>query len=216
MASGFVKFFVTHIDNDFEEMVTGKEIPWFKTHSENKGDSITVSSDQGCSGNKSLKFQDAAGLKYRFNPHIDLKINYTNGTATTGFALKASRETTFFCEWRDYPENTSSYIIGPHIRVKGGAIYASGRDEKGRTKTFKVCDLPSAGWANIVMTAGLGPQSTGRWRVQVTVADKVIADNEYLFSRKDFKRMLWFGICADGDFKDTFYVDDLKIQGAIK
>jgi hypothetical protein len=44
------------------------------------------------------------------------------------------------------------------------------------------------------------------------VSDKVIANDEYLFQRKEFNRMKWFGICADGDFKDSFYIDDLKIN----
>jgi hypothetical protein len=206
------KFFVTEFDNDFEEMVTGKEIPWFKTHTEKKGDSIIVSSDQACSGKKSLKFKDVDGLKYKFNPHIDLKINYTNGIAATAFALKANRKTTFFFEWRDYPENTSSYISGPSVRIKDGAIYAVGRDGKGRRKSFKVCDLPSDDWVRLTISAGLGAQSSGKWRFQVMVSDKVIANDEYLFQRKEFNRMKWFGICADGDFKDSFYIDDLKIN----
>ena len=202
---------VKKVDTDFELIRVGSQIPWFATHSDKRGDEIVVSSGAAFSGKKSLKFQDKAGLKHKFNPHITLDLSYTNGVVESGFALKATKETIFFAEWREYPVGKRAYVSGPHVRVRGGVVYAVGLDDKGVSKTFKVCDLPDSGWINIFITAGLGEKYTGKWRIRITISGQVTAEQEYRFQRDKFSKMDWFGICADGDSDHTFYIDDLKI-----
>lgn len=163
---------------------------------------IRVSEETAATGKRSLKFVDAAGLKFRFNPHLVYSPHLRKGIATGSFALRIEPGVEFYHEWRD---GKNPYTIGPSIHVTpDGELIASGQP---------LLVIPAGEWARIEITCGLGKQANGRYDLSVTFPGKEPQRFEGLScGNPAFNRLDWWGFVSNADASTTFFIDNIALS----
>jgi len=192
------------IAEDFEEVPVGEKPPGAVV-SEDAGVKeavIRVTDETAASGKRSLKFTDAPGQKFPWDPHMWYEPRFKEGVMAGKFALRMEKGAVFFHEWRTQGH---PYQAGPSLRVEGdGTLTAAGK---------KVATLPPGKWARFEITAGLGKDAKGTWDLAVTLPDTPepikLAD---LPCSPQFKSLFWLGFVAHGNEKTVFYVDDIELK----
>jgi hypothetical protein len=199
------RYVVRRLHEDFENLPVGAPFPNVTAHVEKKGDGIAVTAETAFSGRQSLKVQDAEGLTYAYNPHFTFGCLFTNAVVENRFAVRLTAGAEFFAEWRDYPEGGGNdYKIGPCLVFRDGKIIARTRGGE-----RPVAELPAGTWAQVTVTAAVGPAADGRWSVRVARAGQPDAEAAGLpFASEAFKAVEWLGFCSTAKNKSAFYLDD--------
>ncbi|MFO1490765.1 MAG: right-handed parallel beta-helix repeat-containing protein [Kiritimatiellia bacterium] len=192
------------IENEtFEYMDAGQcWLPRQEIHQEARGDHIGVTGDVAATGRFSLKFQDAKGLQFSYDPHLVLTPRYTNGVATVRFDFRFDPGAKFYFEWRD---DGQDYKTGPSIHFGG--------DGTMRIKNGPAVEGIVAGqWMRLEMTAPLGPDAAGRCEVRLTLpGDKeprLFRDISCEAGWTSFSRLV---ISMTSDADTALYLDNLSI-----
>ncbi|MEI6501042.1 MAG: right-handed parallel beta-helix repeat-containing protein, partial [Armatimonadota bacterium] len=163
--------------------------------------SIRVSDEAAATGKHSLKFTDAPGLKFDWQPHLVYNPNLKSGVIHFGFSTRLEQGAILWHEWRD---NANPYRVGPSLRVTAaGEVIACGKT---------LLTLQRGQWVRFEITCGLGKQSTGTWDLIVTLP----GGQPRLFAalplgNKAFKSLNWLGFVSQATDKTVFYLDDLKM-----
>ncbi|MBN1343706.1 MAG: right-handed parallel beta-helix repeat-containing protein [Phycisphaerae bacterium] len=188
---------------DFEAAPDGSKPPDARVFTENKGDSVGVvagPTDPQRGGKRCLMVQDAPGLQHGFNPHFFWTPNYTEGVATFRFDMRVEQGVVMYVEWRD---NHQPYRVGPSLWVGGGKLRVGGKE---------LADIPTGQWVRYEVTAGLGPQSTGKWDLTVTLPGQPAKSFKGLGNGSpDFKTLNWLGFSSTANEKTVFYLDNLEL-----
>ncbi|MDQ2687017.1 MAG: right-handed parallel beta-helix repeat-containing protein [Armatimonadota bacterium] len=189
------------IHQDFEDIPVGQPAPDAQTNTEHKGDSILVTDETAASGHHSLKFTDAPGLQFAYDPHLVVSPNYTRGVTTMDFALRVEDGVNLYHEWRDW--RTASYKIGPSFTIVGGKLIIGGKP---------VMDIPSGVWGHYKVAAPIGKGAAGKWTLTVTLpgqAPQVFRDLPN--GSADFNALTWIGFVSNATDKTIFYLDDVNL-----
>jgi len=185
---------------DFEAVPVGKKPDRCRIHQENKGDSIAVTDQVARSGKRSLLVRDAPGLTHAFNPHFYYLPDHGRGTTTFAFDILPGPKTNMYHEWRSAG---SPYKVGPTLAIRAGKLLAAGKHRM---------DVPAGKWLHVEVTAGIGPDSKGSWRLTVTGADgKTRRFEKIPNGHKDWKRLQWLGFSSTANAKTTFHLDNLVL-----
>ena len=106
-------------------------------------------------------------------------------------------------EWRDAPELNTAYAVGPRLEVlPDGTLRAAGR---------RLLKLPHNTWAHLEIVCLLGPQASGKYRVDVVLPGQtpaVFADIPY---QADFKVLRWVGFISASAQPACYWVDNLSL-----
>ena len=112
---------------------------------------VIVTDETAASGKHSLKITDAPGLTYPYDPHLNYRVNYSEGLVRNSFDLRGEKGAQIDFEWRDWSE--SQYQTGPRFGIRASQLWIEGAPPLA---------LPLSQWVHFEITAGLGKQGTGQ------------------------------------------------------
>jgi hypothetical protein len=192
----------TPIDDGFETTAEG-QLPAMATVSEEgRGDSIRVTSETAATGKHSLKFTDAPGLQYSFNPHLFYAPHFNHGRAILSFDIRREPGAIVGHEWRDA---ANPYRVGPSLRIDAdGKLSAGGRP---------IIDLPAGKWVHVEIVCVLGRPSQGVYDLSVTLPGqppRVFA--KLPCGSVNFRRLEWLGFTSLATEKTVFYLDNIRLH----
>ena len=186
--------------DDFEGYSVGMAADFAQTYGEENEARIRVTDETAAAGVHSLKFTDAAGLKYQYNPHLFYDPALREGAATLQFDLMFRSGAVLAHEWRDAG---ATYHTGPSIAVdEKGALTAGKR---------KLMDLPTNEWVRFEVTCGLGNRATGYYRLAVTPQGQQTKAFDKLPCDTLFTSLRWLGFISNATQKAQFYLDNLML-----
>lgn len=189
------------IHEDFEATPVGQKAADAVTNEENAVATIRVTDETAATGKHSLKFVDAPGQKFNYNPHLFYNPGFNQGRVVGSFDLRVEAGTLLYHEWRD---GSSPYQVGPSVRVEAdGALMAAGR---------KVAQLPAGKWVHFEIACGLGTAANGKWDLAVTLPGQAPIALKGLPCNPAFRELRWYGFTADADAAGVFYLDNLHLD----
>lgn len=193
----------TPVNADFEDVPVGQRSPG-STHEDSnvKAATIRVTDATAASGKHSLKFSDAPGQNYPFDPFLWFEPHYGEGVMEGRFALRMEPGAVFYHEWRTQGE---PYHAGPSLRVEAdGTLKAGGKN---------LLKLPHSQWAQIEITAGVGRKANAKWDLAVTLPGAAEPQRfPALPCSSKFRHLAWYGFVSDAGDVSTFYVDDVSLK----
>jgi hypothetical protein len=190
------------VHDTFEQTEVGQPPRADQVHVEGRGDSILVTDETAASGKHSLKFTDAEGLRYAYNPHLVYSPNHSKGTTRCSFHLRIEPGVLFQHEWRDW--RSTLYSVGPSLRIEDAKLRVGGND---------LLDLPVGQWVHFDISADLGTDNSGTWDLVVTLPGQEPRRFEKLANgNRSFEQLTWLGFVSNATTKTVFYLDNLKID----
>ena len=191
---------VLPIDEDFEDVAVGGKVPSAHTYEDAEVITATarVTDELAASGQHCLKFQDDAGQKDIWNPHVYYDPKFGSGTVEERFDLRLEPGAVLTHEWRDMTVNP--YKVGPAIAVAADGTLKS--------REQSLLKLPHNTWVHVVIRGKLGDQQDGKWRLTVTVAGQP-AQTFDLTCGTDMKNLRWMGWTSHANSAAAFYVDNV-------
>jgi hypothetical protein len=189
----------TPVQDDFEEALAGMT-PEDPTVSVESAGTILVTDELAAQGKQCLKFVDAPGQSFRFNPHLWYSPHLAAGQVRGSFDVRIEPGAIGHFEWRQY--DGGSYRIGPSLRIEGdGTLLSGGRH---------IGTIPLSQWLHIDITCRLGDRAEGHWTLRYGPLGGTLSQLE-LPCDPDFRRLDWVGFIADAAIAAVFYVDNLQI-----
>jgi hypothetical protein len=188
------------INDDFETYPVGAPPSDCVVNMENRGESVAVTDETSAGGKQSLKFTDAEGLQFSFNPHIVYSPYYSKGIARCSYDVRLEEGAELWQEYRDW--SADPYTIGPSLQFAGGKL---------RFRDTVLMDLPTGKWFHVEVTLPLGDRA-GKWELTVTLPGQEprrFADLEVV--TPGWKRITWIGFVSNATKKTVFYLDNLRI-----
>lgn len=190
------------IAEDCEALKVGDKIAFAGTSGEENGASIRVVANPQGEG-QVLKFQDADGLQFEWQPHLATNVSWNKGAVKASLDVLLEPGAEFWHEWRD---RSNPYQVGPCIRFKDGAFIVGNE---------KVCDAPAGKWLHVELTSPLGDDTAkGTFDVSLTTDDgktQLYAGTGKLGSAKwrTLDCLVWV---SNATTKSAFYLDNLKYE----
>jgi parallel beta-helix repeat protein len=189
------------VSDDFEKTAVGVKAAQAVTWGEAGDATIRVTDEQAASGKHSLKFTDAPGLDFSYNPHLWYTPYLTDCVAKLQYDLRIEPGAVVGMEWRD---GANPYRVGPSMNISAsGELTASGKH---------VIDFPPNEWVHFEVTFGLGKRNTGTWDLTVTVRGQEPVRLEGLPGDPKLKRLEWLGFVSAAEEKAVFYLDNVKLE----
>jgi hypothetical protein len=192
----------TPIHEDFEQALAGMPPEGPTTSIENVG-SILVTEEVAAAGKQSLKFTDAPGQKYSFNPHLWYSPHLAKGPVRGSFDVRIESGAVGHFEWREY--SGSAYRVGPSVRIEGDGTLLSGGKPIGR--------VPLGSWLHIEIACGLGDAASGTWTLRYGSLGGEATQLELPCDPR-FRKLDWVGFIADATVAAAFYVDNVTIAAS--
>ncbi len=189
----------TPVQDDFEDTLSGLPPDGPAISVEHVG-SILVTAELAAQGKQSLKFTDAPGQKFSFNPHLWYSPHLVTGKVRGSFDVRIEPGAIGHFEWRDY--SGGGYRVGPSVRIEGDGKLLSGGQQLGQ--------VPLSQWLRIEVTCGLGDTANGKWTLHYGPLGGALTQLE-LTCDPQFRKLDWVGLIADATVAAVFYVDNLKI-----
>ncbi len=190
------------IHEDFELLRPGQGMPGWQLMAANRDENVEVTAETGAGGSKqNLKFKDGPGGATYF-PHLVQYLLHPSGVVRIAFDLRVEPGARPSFESRD---NDPWYTTGMSLDVmEDGMLKSAGKD---------LLKVPFSEWLRIEMTGGVGPDSTGKYHLAVTLpgdaAPRVFDDLPY---RKGFHTLGWVGFSAMTQKTNTFFVDNFVLE----
>lgn len=192
----------TPISEAFEELPVGAQPEDVALYTENDAASILVTDEAAASGKHSLKFTDAAGQQYSFNPHMVFSPNFQKGVMAGSFDLRVEAGAFAVVEWRDA---ANPYHVGPSIYVEpDGRVLSQGK-ELGRVEHGQ--------WFHYEVACGLGDQANGTWSLRFgPLGNQEIQRFDNLPCSPEFQELRWLGFVSNAVEAAVFYVDNILLK----
>ena len=153
-------------------------------------------------GRHSLKFTDAAGLKYSFNPHMYYVPHFHDGIVRLSFDLRVEQGALVGHEWRDARQ---PYGVGPSMLLdaRRGLVVA------GKT----LADLPLSKWIHLEIVCPLGGKTMGKYDLTLTLpGESPRVFRQIACGSPKFNRLEWLGFTSLATEKTAFYLDNVKLS----
>ena len=191
------------LNEDFENYLVGAKPGEGQTNLEGKGDSITVSNEQAAAGSKqSLKFQDAEGLTYSFDPHLVYTPNYAEGAGKVSFDVWLGPGAQLWHEYRDW--STDPYKVGPSLHFADGKLQVGDQ---------ALLDVPAEQWMHVEVTCHVGASAKDVWELAVTLPGGETKRFDNLpVGAAGWNKLTWVGFVSNATTKSVFYIDNVKME----
>jgi hypothetical protein len=189
----------TPVHDDFEDALVGLAPEGVHLNAESVG-SICVTDEMAASGRHSLKFADAPGQQYSFNPHMWYSPGFTAGEMHGSFDVRMGPGAIGHFEWRDY--SGGDYRVGPSLTLDGGGqVLAQG----------KVLGAAATGqWLHVAISCRLGDEADGTWTLRFGPMGGEPTELKLTCDPK-FRKLDWVGFIANATVDAVFYVDNVTI-----
>ncbi len=189
------------IDDGFEDSPVNATVDGANTHGEAGSARIRVTAEQAASGEHSLRFEDAAGLDFSWNPHVYYMPNLPSGLVRLSYDLRLEKGAIIANDWRD---GSSPFRTGPSLSVDAeGVLTANGQE---------IATLPTDTWVHIEVTNGLGKLATGRYELKVAIPDRPEIALTDLPGNAAMKSLRWLGFVSNAEDTAVFYLDNVKLE----
>jgi len=190
------------IHDGFEETPVGNVASDAHTQGEEGSARIRVTDETAATGSYSLRFTDAPGLKFAFNPHLVYLPNLRSGRAVGRCALRVEPGAVLFHEWRD---SRSPYRVGPSIWVQAdGKLTVGGKE---------LLSIRPSEWFTLEIECVLGKDATGTFNMKVALAgEEPRAFENLACGSKAFARLEWMGFVSNADAETVAYLDDVSLE----
>lgn len=194
------------VDQDFERIAPGLiGIRGAKYVSENKGESIGVTDEIGSPiggvSKRSLKVQDAPGLRRSYEPVLDIYPKWESGTFRVRFDIMAQPGADGFFEMRD--GNGGEFAAGPYLRWQKGILVAN------NTASQKLADVKPGEWLRLEITATTG---SGMYDVTLTREDGTKTEFPSIPCKPSWNSASYLLFSALGTTKTAFFIDNVKLE----
>ncbi len=171
---------------------------------------IVVSDERALSGRMSLKFTDAAGLRFAWMPRIYYSLRPQDGWArlSCSFWLDPQRPPRVLLDPRQYSgAGPEEYFSGPMLTVTpDGQLTAAGGQTLGR--------VPLGQWFTLTLWLQVGGQDQVRAPAELKTADGTRTRFTVPFASEKFRRPERLVICCPGEEPAMFFVDDVIFEPA--
>lgn len=185
---------------DFEQLALGQAPAGWTLSSRGQDETAAVTDESAASGTKSLRFQDGPSGE-RFHPHLYHRLAHSSGVIRIAFDLRVERGAWPSFESRDTnPWHTTGMLLEV---LPDRTLRAAGRD---------LMKVPVGQWLNVEMVGGVGPDSTGHYRLTVRLPGEAPRVFDELPYRPGFKTLGWIGFSAMTRERRTFYVDNFVLE----
>ena len=190
------------IDDGFEETSVGAPPALAIADAPQSGASIQVTDETAATGQRCLKFTDAPGLKYTWQPHMYYQPRIRKGVAQLSFAIRLEEGAEFIHEWRD---TSQPYRVGPSIRIApNGEVSTNGKS---------LLKVPVGQWIRLAIEAPLGKESTGTYALTVQPPGEVPERfTDLSVGNPQWRSLRWLGFISLAERETTIYVDDVKLR----
>ncbi len=189
------------LDEGFENTPSGVTAENCITWGEAGAARIRVTDQAAATGRHSLRFEDAPGLDFAYNPHLWYSPHQTSGLARGSFDLRLEPGALFWHEWRD---NASPYRVGPSVGVDATGQLKSGDQV--------LMNVPWGQWIHFEISAGLGKQATGAWDLVVTVPGQAPQRFMDLPCDPRWKALEWMGFISNAEEATVFDLDNVTLK----
>ncbi|MDZ4404283.1 right-handed parallel beta-helix repeat-containing protein [Prosthecobacter sp.] len=213
------------VDQNFERIALGMiGVRGAKYGSENKGESIGVTDEVSSpipSGSgkttvnngqplqttanflskRSLKVQDAPGLKHSYDPVLDIYPKWESGTFHVSFDIMAQPGADWFFEMR--AGNGGEFAAGPYIRWQKGILVAN------VTASHKLAELKPGEWLRIEITATTGG---AKYDVTLTRQDGTKTDFKSIPCKPTWTNASYMLFSSLGTTKTALFIDNVKLE----
>ncbi|WP_307265546.1 right-handed parallel beta-helix repeat-containing protein [Oligosphaera ethanolica] len=191
--------------HDFEDVAPGAE-PDGQVFTENRGDSIVVTTERAKYGRHCLKIQDVPGLKHRFNPHWCLLDRWQSGTLLLSFDINLEATMVLYVELRD---NEQPYRTGPSLQFREGVL--SVREAGAAEGEYReLTTLPIDSWFRIQLETPLGNAAAQGSTLVMIGPDGQEQRWHVRHVDDDWQAVTWLGFVADGDVKAACWLDNVR------
>jgi hypothetical protein len=187
------------IEQNFEKVAIGAKAPDAQTYEDNDQATARISDGAVFIGTRSLKFTDAPGGKFPYNPHVFWAPNFTGGMARASFALRPEAGAIIHHEWRD---KANPYHVGPSIHIEADGTL--------KVNQQNMAKLPHGAWTTFEISCALGEEANGEWTLKLTLPGQDTITRKFTGS-KEFRSLDWFGFVSNANGKAVFYLDDVKV-----
>ncbi len=192
----------TAVADTFEHAAVGSTPNSFEAHVENKGDSIRVTDETAAGDKRSLKVTCAPGLQHSFYPYLNYHVNYATGVVQNAFDLRVEKGAQVSFEWRD--DHVSPYQTALHFTIRGGKLdFGDGAP----------IAVPAGQWVHFEVTAVVGPASTGKYTLRVTVpGQNAVEFKDRPWTMPKFERLTWVGYTSGARTNTAYYLDNVRLN----
>lgn len=192
------------LTEDFESTPVGEKAPGMTAVEESDRSTVRVTDEVAASGRHSLKFADAAGQQFRYNPHAFYNTSGMRFDTLVGrFSIRLQPGAILYHEWRD--SGIPPYHAGPSIRVESdGSLVVGGKT---------LVALPHDQWVRLRITCKMGDRANGKYDLEVRLpGEKNPLQFHDLACDPYFRDLKWYGFASDADTPVAFYVDDIELR----
>jgi len=202
------------IEEDFEGLKVGDKVGFANTSGEDKGASIRVTDELAAAGKHSLKFTDAEGLDYNWQPHLSARMMWRKGIVRASFDVFLKPGAVFWHEWRD---RASPYRIGPSLRFEAdGQLRVSTRDAEGKRAKQALTGFPLGQWVHVEIVCPLGKDGAGTYELAISAPDKPRETFEVVTGSEDWQLCACMVFVSEATQKTEFYLDNLSFRRSAK
>jgi hypothetical protein len=190
------------VNEDFESYPVGVAPVNVQLHVEHKGDSILTTDQTAAGGRKSVKLTDAAGLQFRFNPHMVLLPDYTDGLARCSYDIRLEPGSEVWNEYRCW--KVAPYTVGPSLQMV---------NRKLRFHDRELMDVPLDQWFHVEVTMTLGAKADGSWQVAVTLPGRRPRHfTDLKVVNPGWNKLTWVGFVSNSTAKTAFFLDNIRLD----
>jgi len=189
------------LDLDFEDYPAGVQPAEGTFNMEHKGESVLVSDETAAGGQKSLKFTDATGLRYSFNPHLVYNPQYAEGAFVCSYDVRLEPGAQLWQEYRDW--SVSPYLTGPSLQFADGKLSAGPR---------VLMPVPDRQWFHVEVTGQLGAAADGKYQLAITLPGQPAQRFELPYATEKWNKLTWVGFTSDAQAQTVFYLDNIRLR----
>lgn len=191
---------------DFEIDVVGRKPRHGDVASEGAA-KIIVTDEQAASGQHSLKFLDAPGLRAAWLPRIFYPLNHREGRVrfSCDLLLDADRPPLLYLDPRQYSDRgVAEYFSGPMLTIApDGTISAGGK---------ALASVPLGVWFTLQLDYTLGDDAPAATPLVLTVRGEESVHLQVPHVSPGFQRLERLVIASLSDEESVFYVDNITIE----
>jgi parallel beta-helix repeat protein len=189
------------VDDDFEKTAVGVKAAMAVTWGEAGEATIRVTDETAAGGKHSLKFTDAPGLDFSYNPHLWYTPYLTDSMARLQYDLRIEPGAIVGMEWRD---GANPYRVGPSFEVEAsGQLTASKKP---------VMAFPTDTWVHFDIRFGLGKRNTGTYEATITPSGGAPVRLEGFAADPKLRRLDWLGFVSAATDRRAFYLDNVRLE----
>ncbi len=198
------------IDATLEDLKVGDSVPFARASGQEKGASIRVSDEVAADGKHSLKFTDAEGLPYNWQPHLSTTPFWSKGTVKGSFDILLRPGAVFWHEWRD---RSSPYRVGPSLRfTAAGDLQVRTRDPEGKPITRTLLRYPTEQWIRVELSCTVGRAHAGTYELAVTLPGQEKQTFELSTVSRDWNACMVMVFVSEATKRTEFFLDNIHFE----